>query len=458
MSTLDLFATPEPKLERDVYSVSRLNREARGLLEGGFTLLWIEGEISNLARPASGHLYFSLKDADAQVRCAMFRMRSRGLRFTPENGMQVLLRVRVSLYEARGEFQLLVEHMEPAGEGALRQAFEMLKQRLAAEGLFDTVHKRQPPPLPRQIGVITSPSGAAIRDILTTLRRRFPAIPVLIYPIPVQGEDAARQIAEMLALANQRAECDVLILARGGGSLEDLWAFNEESVARALHASAIPVVSGIGHEIDFSIADFVADRRAATPTAAAEMLSPDRDDWLARLAQRQHRIFQATHHRLRANRASLDGLHKRLEQTHPGRRVQQQQQRMDELEQRLTQATHVHLRGLQSRLRLTAAGIREHTPNHRLKHLRLMCEQLVRRMGTALHAGLERRTRQLGSSAHSLDAISPLATLGRGYAIVSRLSDDAILRHSNQIEVGEPMQARLAQGRLICTVEERHDS
>ena len=251
---------------RDIYTISRLNREVKSVLEGSFPLLWVEGEISNFAQPASGHWYFSLKDEAAQVRCAMFRGRNRQVGFCPENGMQVLIRARIGLYEARGEFQIIAEHMEEAGDGALRRAFEALKQRLAAEGLFDSAHKRAIPERPRCVGVITSPTGAAVHDILTTLRRRFPALPVVIYPVPVQGEGVAAQIADMLALAGRRADCDVLILARGGGSLEDLWAFNEEVVARAIHACPLPVVSGIGHEVDVTIADFVADQRAAAPS------------------------------------------------------------------------------------------------------------------------------------------------------------------------------------------------
>ena len=264
---------------RDIYSVSRLNREARAVLEGGFPLLWVEGELSNLAQPASGHIYFSLKDPAAQVRCAMFRSKRLLLGFKPANHQQVLVRARVGLYEGRGDFQLIVEHMEPAGEGALRLAFERLKQKLAAEGLFDAATKQPLPAMPRQVGLITSPTGAAVRDLLTVLERRFPALPVLIYPAQVQGQSAAAELVAALDLANERAECDILILARGGGSLEDLQAFNDEALARAVHRSAIPVVTGIGHEIDLSIADLVADQRGATPSAAAELVAPPRNIW-----------------------------------------------------------------------------------------------------------------------------------------------------------------------------------
>ncbi|HKL78459.1 MAG TPA: exodeoxyribonuclease VII large subunit, partial [Gammaproteobacteria bacterium] len=276
-----------------VYTVSRLNHEARGLLESGFPLLWIEGELSNLSRPSSGHMYFTLKDEQAQVRCAMFRGRNRLLRFKPADGTKVLIRAQVSLYVARGEFQLIVEHMEEAGEGALQRAFEELKRKLAAEGLFADELKRPLPTFPRQVGVITSATGAAVRDVLTTLRRRFPALPVVVYPVPVQGQAAAPAIAEALATANRRAECDVLILTRGGGSLEDLWSFNEPEVARAIRTSDLPVVVGVGHEVDVTIADFAADVRAPTPSAAAELVVPDAREWLATLDRLRRRLHGA---------------------------------------------------------------------------------------------------------------------------------------------------------------------
>ncbi|HSD73419.1 MAG TPA: exodeoxyribonuclease VII large subunit, partial [Steroidobacteraceae bacterium] len=269
--------------ERDVYTVSRLNREARALLERAMPALWIEGEMSNFAAPSSGHWYFSLKDSGAQVRCAMFRQRNYLSVCKPRDGLHVLARARVSLYEPRGEYQLLVDHLEEAGEGALRRRFEALKARLHQEGLFAAERKRALPTLPRRIGVITSPTGAAIRDILNVLRRRFCSVPVLIYPVPVQGAGAASQIAAAIRFASGRADCDVLVLARGGGSLEDLWAFNEESVARALFECRIPIVCGVGHEIDFTIADFVADVRAPTPSAAAELVAPNGQEWLDRL-------------------------------------------------------------------------------------------------------------------------------------------------------------------------------
>lgn len=401
--------SPEFADGKDIFSVTRLNREARELLEGGFPMIWVEGELSNLARPASGHLYFSLKDAAAQVRCALFRNRNHALHFRPADGMQVLARARVSLYEARGDYQLIVEHLEEAGDGALRRAFEQLKQRLAAEGLFDSARKRELPALPRRIGVVTSPTGAAIRDVLTILKRRFPAIPVRVYPVPVQGKTAAPEIARMIALASKRQDCDVLILCRGGGSLEDLWAFNEEIVARALADCAIPVVTGIGHEIDITIADFVADLRAPTPSGAAEHVSPDGKEWLRRFEQLGARICARMREDLARRRERVTWLARRLQQQHPGQRLRQRAQRLDELELRLRRA---------------------------------------------LRTGIEHRRMRFETLARTLDAVSPLATLGRGYAIVQRRSDDEILRDAAGVSPGDEIQARLAKGRLICHVTE----
>jgi exodeoxyribonuclease VII large subunit len=442
---------------RDVYSVSRLNREARNLLEGGFPLIWLEGELSNLACPSSGHLYFTLKDHQAQVRAAMFRNRNQSLRFTPKEGMLVLVRARVSLYESRGEFQLIVEHMEEAGDGALRRAFEALKQRLAAEGLFDEARKRTPPVLPRRIGVITSPTGAAIRDILSVLRRRFPAIPVLIYPVAVQGRDAPGQIAAALRLASERRECDVLILARGGGSLEDLWAFNDEAVARAVHGCAVPVVSGIGHEIDFTIADFVADRRAATPSAAAELVSPDQNEWLLALARIHGRLHLHLRHHLDRLRQRLAGLTKRLEQQHPGQKLRQQSQRLDDLEQHLVGAWRSRHHQLQIALAQVGTRLQRHLPLHRIQQLALRREALAQRLNAALGQDIERRRKALASAVRALNAVSPLATLARGYAIVTRLPERIIVRDARQARAGDQIEARLARGRLVCTVNQTEE-
>lgn len=437
--------------QRDVYSVSRLNAEARSVLEGSFPLLWVEGEISNLARPSSGHWYFSLKDSHAQVRCAMFRQRNQLLRFRPTDGMQVLMRVRISLYEGRGDFQLLVEHMEEAGSGALQKAFEMLKQRLHTEGLFDAAHKKPLPYLPTCIGVVTSPTGAALRDILTVLARRFPAIPVIIHPVAIQGAGAREQIAAAIRLANRRQECDVLIVGRGGGSLEDLWAFNEEVVARAIHASVLPVVSAVGHEIDFTISDFVADQRAPTPSAAAELLSPDQGEFHARLLQLRIRLSQNMQRQLRHARQQLESLQQRLR--HPGRRLQDISQRLDELELRLLRGQEHFLRHRQTQLAALDAQLARHTPVHRLQQLHEQTSALQHRLQQAMARQQERLQQRLQQCMLTLDAVSPLATLERGYAILTD-SQQRILRKAGQIGPGERVQARLAQGTIICRVED----
>ena len=392
---------------RDIYTISRLNREARVLLESGFGTLWVEGELSNLARPSSGHWYFSLKDRDAQLRCAMWRARNALTRFTPKDGQQVLVRGRVSLYEPRGEYQLIVEHIEDAGLGALQRAFEELKAKLQAEGLFALERKRPLPTLPLRIGVITSPTGAALRDVLQVLARRFPAASVLIYPVPVQGAAAVPAIVAALDLANARAECEVLIVARGGGSIEDLWAFNDERVARAIHRSALPVVTGIGHEVDFTIADFVADVRAPTPSGAAQLVVPEFQVWLQRFRELGARFGAAMRRSLGDHDLRLRSLAERLQRAHPGTQLTQHAQRLDELEQRLQRA---------------------------------MRERLTRAKSA------------LEMAARSLHALSPLATLSRGFAIVTRVADGTVLRAAADAAVGEDIEARLGTGALRARV------
>jgi len=448
---MPLFSS-EPR--RDIYSISRLNSEVKAVLDGSFPLLWVEGEISNLARPASGHIYFTLKDAHAQVRCAMFRMRRAKLRFQPENGMQVLVRARAGLYENRGEFQLGIEHMEPAGEGALRLAYEELKQRLGAEGLFDPAHKKPLPSFPQRIGVITSPSGAAIHDLLTVLQRRFPAASVIVYPIPVQGVDAAAKITEMIQLADQRAECDLLVLTRGGGSLEDLAAFNDEGMARAIHTAHLPIVSAVGHEIDFTIADFVADQRAPTPSAAAELISPDQAGLQQQLSQLSSRLATTLYRQSSRYQTTLQHLKQRLKQQHPAARLEQQQQRVDELARRLAQKQQNQQIQIRERLNNLTARLRVLTPTHRLTQFTLQHANLNRRLHHQMHYQLNQFKQQLGHISQHLNAISPLATLGRGYAIVQQHPSGEIVRHADVIKPGTQIKARLAEGSLLCQVEE----
>ena len=444
-----------PAPDRDVFSVSRLNREAKALLEGSFPLLWVEGELSNLSRPASGHLYFTLKDAQAQVRCALFRGSQRALSVAPKDGMQVLVRARVSLYEGRGDYQLIVDSLEEAGEGALRHAYEALRNRLAQEGLFDSARKKPLPRLAKRIGIITSPSGAVLHDILTTLKRRFPAIPVLLHPVPVQGEGAAEKIAAMIRLAGQRRDCDVLILARGGGSLEDLWAFNEEVVARAIHACPIPIVCGVGHETDISIADFVADARAPTPTAAAEMLSPHQSDWLSALEQKEQRLLRLLRDRLRTAQQHLDYLSTRL--VHPRERLAHLNERLQMLGTRLRLAQfHARERTTHTLLALRARLLR-HNPQAQLREHQLRSRHLHAHLGNAMRRVLERAQERVARTAQALDTLSPLATLARGYAILENLKTGVVVRASSEVRPGDAVRARLARGLLDCRVEKIHN-
>ena len=440
---------------RDIYTVSRLNREARAVLESGFPPIWIEGEISNLSRPASGHVYFSLKDAQAQVRCAFFRQHQRLLGLTLKDGLHVLARARVSLYEGRGDYQLIIEYLEEAGEGALRRAFDALKQRLAQEGLFEAARKKPLPRLPRRLGIITSPSGAVLHDILTTLRRRFPAIAVLVYPVPVQGEGAAEKIAEAIRVAGERGDCDALILARGGGSLEDLWAFNEEIVGRAIDACPRPSVIGVGHETDFTIADMVADARAPTPTAAAEMLSPDRGEWLAQFARLETRLVGGMQTQLRHRQQHLDWLGARL--VHPRNRIALLRQAFEALARRFYLAQTANLRHARTTLQAMNARLREHAPRARLQGLLHDHRHLQARLVTAVKRRLELANARLRHDMQTLHTLSPLATLERGYAIVQRADTGAVVTNAGKVRAGQRVQARLAHGHLDCLVEKTHE-
>ena len=425
----DLFSQQDSKPERRIYSVARLNNDVRMLLERGMPVVWVQGELSNLSQPSSGHWYFSLKDRDAQIRCAMFRQRNTQIGFIPKAGAAVLARGRVSLYEPRGDFQLIVDHLEEAGVGRLQREYERLKQRLAAEGLFATERKRRLPAFPRRIAVVTSPTGAAIRDVLNILRRRYPAASVLIYPTPVQGGAAAPGIVAALRTASDQRLCDVVILTRGGGSIEDLWAFNDERVARAIHACSLPVVAGIGHEIDFTIADFVADARAPTPSGAAELVAPDSDRCLDTLTRLRARLASALRREMRMISMRFDALSRRLGMAHPGARLAQLMQRADDLEQRLERAARETI-------------------------------------GRAEH--------RAALAARALNAVSPLAILSRGFSIV--LADGSgfagggvpslatggttagagtratVVTDASTLERGDAITAVLARGRVHATV------
>lgn len=437
-----------------VYSVSQLNREARRLLAQHFLTVTVGGEISNLSQPASGHLYFTLKDAQAQVRCAMFRTQLQRCRFKPENGLQVIARAEVSLYEPRGDYQLVVEHLEAGGDGALRQAYERLLQQLQTEGLFDNQRKLPLPLIPRQIGIITSPSGAAIHDMLTVLKRRFPAIPVIVYPVAVQGEAAKFEIAQALATANQRAEVDVLLLGRGGGSLEDLWAFNEVIVARAIAASQIPVISGVGHEVDVTISDFVADFRAATPSAAAEHAVPLQADWLYGFKQLEKRLLHNLQRLLTQNQQQLNWRYKALLQLHPGQQLRRNAQRLDELEQRLRQAQQQHVRHLQQRWSLLDYRLQQVTPLARLRRQQQQLREWQRQLTAHMLRQLLRQRDRQQALSQTLQAVSPLATLARGYSISLLAETDTIVKSTQQVQVGDRLHHYLTDGQLITHVQE----
>jgi len=429
--------------------VSQLVHEAKHLLEEAFPSLWVEGEISNLVCHHSGHWYFSLKDDKAQIRCAMFRGFNRLLSFTPKNGINILARGKLSLYEARGDFQFVVDFMEEAGFGALQRAFELLKQRLSAEGLFDISHKKTIPPLPSCIGVITSPQGAALQDILTTLKRRFSSIPIVIYPCLVQGKEALPTILRALEKAISRKECDVLILARGGGSLEDLWPFNEEALARAMVASPLPIITGIGHEIDVTIADFVASQRAATPTAAAELSCPHASDWLFRFKELERR---ATHYLLRYLEQllqSFEWLKKRLKS--PQERLQERMQTLDDLYAQLQRnIQHIFLKH-HHHLTHEAQRLHTHSPLMKLQEFlgkqKQFQEKLFRIMQHRLGVFKEKSI-QLMSALHTL---SPLKTLSRGYAILQR-EDGTLIRTPEEAPPGTRCVATLHEGELLCEV------
>lgn len=442
--------TPPPSA-RDVLSPSSLNRLVRGLLEDAMALLWVEGELSNLARPASGHVYFTLKDAQAQVRCAMFRPRSQSLRFAPADGQRVLLRARVTLYEPRGDYQLIVESMEDAGAGALARALEELKARLAAEGLFDAARKRALPAYPRRIGVITSASGAAIRDVLSVLRRRFALVEVELLPVPVQGKEAPAAIAGMLQRACRSGRYDVLLLTRGGGANEDLAAFNDETVVRGVAACNVPVVAAVGHEIDFTLVDFAADLRAPTPSAAAELLVPDAALLRTRLtrlhAQLQRRAAQA----LQRLAQRLDAWQARLHNQHPAQRLARARERLQALHARLYSQLPAHLTLLRARVQQLRGHLQVSALRNRLDAARMRLAVVQARQQQTLRTLLHQHQARLEALRRALHAISPLATLERGYAIVFD-AEGQIVRTARAVHPGQAVHARFADGDISLIV------
>jgi exodeoxyribonuclease VII large subunit len=443
--------TPENQSpQREVLTVSQLNRRARQLLETHLPLLWIEGEISNLSRPSSGHWYFTLKDSQAQIRCAMFRNRNMRVREAPQQGQKIQVRARVSLYEGRGDYQLIVEHMEEAGFGALQRAYEELKHRLYQQGLFAAELKKPLPSLPNHIGVVTSPSGAAIRDITTVLQRRFPSIPVSVFPVAVQGQEAAPQICQALDTANRLSDCDVLIVGRGGGSLEDLWPFNEESVAYAIANSRIPVISAVGHEVDITISDYVADMRAATPSAAAELATPDGNDMLQTFCGMEVLLEESAARQLQQLKQGLDSLRARLR--HPGEKLQNQNQQLDHLEARLIQAINQQLQTANFKLENLQTRQSHLHPEMPIQQAQDRVQRLYKRLQTNTNNQLQMQRQRLTKTVELLDTVSPLNTLKRGYAIAAD-SQGNVIRNSQEVQVGDTVTTKLGEGELDCRVE-----
>ena len=434
---------------RQVFTVSELNRTVRQLLESTLPLLWVEGEISNFARPNSGHWYLTLKDQQAQVRCAMFKNSNGRVSFKPANGVSVLVRCRVGLYEGRGDYQLIIEHMEEAGFGALQRQFDQLKAKLANESLFDQAHKQPMPTSVNHIGVVTSPTGAAFKDILAVLNRRFPSIKVTLFPTAVQGDQAAGQIVEAIDNANQDGRCDALIVGRGGGSLEDLWPFNEEVVARAVFHSKIPIISAVGHEIDFTITDFVADLRAPTPSAAAELISPNGDEMAAQLGGLQTLLSDAMSRRLQRLEQKTNDLRNRLQ--HPGRKLQEQAQHLDHLDIRLKRSMQAMVQLYRHRMTLSRDRLLRQHPRDALVQKKQHMNNAVIRLSKAVGQQLRQKMNHTEQTLHLLDAVSPLKILGRGFSVL-RNDNNQVVKSTASVRPGENLRARLSDGELHVEV------
>jgi len=432
-------------------SVSELNRQVKRMLEVSYGQLWVCGELSGLSRPGSGHWYFNLKDDKAQIRCAMFRGFNQRLKFLPKEGDMILVRAKVSLYEGRGDYQLIVDNIEPAGLGQLQAAFEELKLKLSKEGLFDESSKKAIPEIPHKLAVITSPSGAVIHDIISVTQRRFPALEIILVPVSVQGDSAASEIANAVQRVNSKQLAEVIIVGRGGGSLEDLWAFNEEVVARAIFDSSIPVISAVGHEVDFTIADLVADYRAPTPSAAAEKVTPDQFELMQLLDQQQRRLQYFMQNQLQ--RFSDKLIHTRQLLKHPGDTMQDKAQRLRELSLRLQQAIQNRLALAKQRAESEVQSLFRFNPSHQLQQQKLALELLSTQLFQAQTSLIESRQHRLAMAAQTLNTASPLATLGRGYAIIGSAGQKVVTSYQ-EVNTGDQIVATLKDGRLHCTVDQ----
>lgn len=441
-----------PSPSEEIYTVSVLTRLIKAGLEERFGRVWIEGEISNLKTPSSGHLYFTLKDDSSQIRCVLFRFSARGIRFKPQDGQKVLCRGRITVYEPRGDYQLILEYLEPRGVGALQLAFEQLKERLFKEGLFDPSRKKRLPVLPRRIAIVTSPTGAAVQDFLKVLRRRFANLEVLVDPVPVQGEGSSEAIAGAIDELNKMPGIDVIILARGGGSLEDLWAFNTELVARAIARSEIPVISAIGHEVDYTISDFVADLRAPTPSAAAEMVVASKKEFLTLLQNILTRLERAMKHQTVLLRERLE-THRRVIRD-PRSLIESFLLRLDELEARITKGIRNHLRFRMERYLRLNQGLRHQNPVEKLVAYAVRARSLHKGMKDQMGFYFARRRARLEGLILALDTLSPLAILGRGYSLTRKMPGMNLLKDARSIKSGERVHVQLNKGALICRVEE----
>ncbi|MFW9659154.1 exodeoxyribonuclease VII large subunit [Vibrio parahaemolyticus] len=439
------------KTNQNIFTVSRLNAEVRLLLENEMGIVWLVGEISNFSAPVSGHWYLTLKDFRAQVKCAMFRGNNRRVTFKPANGNQVLVKARLSLYEPRGDYQLIIESMQPEGDGRLQQEFEELKMKLAAEGLFAQTNKLPLPEHPKRVGIITSKTGAALYDILDVLKRRDPSLPVVIYPTMVQGDDAAIQIAQAIGRANSRNECDVLIVGRGGGSLEDLWCFNNEILARTIAASQIPIISAVGHEVDMTIADFVADVRAPTPSAAAELVSRDNSHKDQSLVAKQHKLASAMRYYLAQQKQQSAQLLHRLERQHPSYQLQRQSQQLDELDMRLRRAMQRFIDTRQQAVERKHHRLQLNSPIKHLAQQKSRLERVEHKLMDAMDRKLLTMRHQLAIAAEKLDTVSPLATLKRGYSI-TQTDQGKVVTSADDVKTGDLLVTRLANGEIHSTV------
>ena len=438
--------------QEHIYSISELNDEVASTLTEAFGVIWVEGEISNLMRSAAGHIYFSLKDESASVRCAMFRMQNQSLDFELRDGMQILARAKVGLYKQRGEFQLIVEYAEESGEGLLRQRFELLKQTLQKEGLFDELHKKPLPKMPKTIGLVTSPKGAAVQDIIKTIKRRYPIVRVIVYPTLVQGNEATKKIASAIDIANERDECDVIIIARGGGSLEDLWCFNKELVARSIFHSKIPIISGIGHETDFTITDLVADLRAATPTAAAEIALPTTSEIVDRINRYIFDTTQLIDYKVNHFRHQLKSASLRMQASHPQSKLQFNMQKLDLINEKMQKLPMMQVRDLKNIFKISFSKLLASNPKINIEAERQNLEMKNMALSNAIIGLIESKRNRFSVMTAQLEGASPLQSLSRGYALVTN-EDGRNIKSVKKIKTGASVKTKLSDGSFISRVE-----